>query len=331
MSVLSFSSQDIKNDILSHCGELTDGTSDYDTSGDGRVLRFMNKAYLAILASSDEFDMDLGEPWQWAMNQTPATIILQPKQTGSITATNGSSTITFSTAPSINLKGRDITFAGSPEWYKISAHTGTSTTATLDSVFTDPTGSYAFTAVQLEYNLLPNANGILRLVAPFVCYRFQDFQGDNENKIYFMDKKIMERDYPKHRIEEGVPTFCTIIYHNPSTGAVTVRFNKYAIDQTRVEYDYIGIPDALQDLSTDNCIIPFTFKDSLTYAATYMLLIDKSDDRAEKYLALTQAKLKAMRQAENKQKVDTAKNRGRLIPRGDGYWMSKRYVVQEVT
>lgn len=330
MGALTVSTQDLKKKVLRHCGEVDDGTSVYDQNG--QVLEYLNKAYLAVISGGNEFDFELSKPWSWAVKKDPSVVILQPAyQTGTVSLTQGSKSITFSVAPTASLTGYLLQVSDRPDYMRIAGHAAGSTSATLDANYADATLSgAAFKAIVIDYKLAPTGNGIMRLTQSMTVYRSQDLQGDEEQRIYFMDEQEMAKEWTVRRIMTGPPTFFSI-QSKDSAGAYYVRFNKVAAELTRVEYKYIEIPEALVDSTTSIPIIPVEHRDCLALAAAHYLLLDKNDSRSEKFMQLTQQKLKAMQKAEEKQKTQTSKLRGKLMPRLDIWQRSKRYVSQETS
>lgn len=323
----------IKKNVLRNAGEVDDGTSFYDTSG--QVLDQINRAYVAILSGGNEFDVELSKPWTWAVEPSPGIFVMKPQVDTTIGVVNGSNQISFVTAPTISLKGYWFSIAGRPEFFRVTQHLANQVSATIDSVYTDTTASsVGATFILIDYTLSP-PNGILRLVHPFVIHKAQYPLNDFEDKVYYGDQQEMTKDYPLRMIRARVPTMFCITNHDPVTGAVSIRFNSYMEQTTRVEYEYIKVPDLLTDGmngTIDSPVrMPIAYRDALEYAATYFLCLDKNDNRAQQYLGLTTAKLKAMLKHEEKQKTQTSNLRGRLIPRGDQFWRDRKYVVQEVT
>lgn len=333
MSAYTISTTDIKQAVLKKCGEVTDGTSPYEV--DGRVLDYIQKANLKVLAGGNEIFPELSKPWPWAIASSPLVLTLQPPfQSGTVAATANSTTITFSQTPTdyfgnnVSLAGWWVKLSDRPDWFKIVTHTSGTTTATIDNAYSDTTiAASAFLCVQLEYTLT-STNGILRLVSPFVVYRAQDQRGDQESKIYMDDESSLLRDYPMPRIEQGTPTrFC--VTNKTSSGAFTVRFNKYVEYPTRVEVRRVDIPDLLVDSSSNFPLVPVDSRDILVYTAAYLLCVDKNDDRQKTYLELAKLQFVALQKAAEKEKTLSGKNRGKITPRQDNVWRGKRYITQE--
>lgn len=330
MAGINASTSDLKKSVLDHCGETTNGNSFYDQNG--KVLEYLNKAHVAILSGGNEFDFELSKPWSWAVVKDPSVIILQPPFiTGTINVTNGSNQVTFNPAPAISLRNYKLQIADRPDFMRIQNHIANQTNATIDAPYADDTGvNFGFQAILIDYELEGCVNGILRLTQAMTTYQPQDLLGDEEESIYFMDEKVMNTDYPMRRITQGTPNFFCIT-HKDKNNEYHVRFNKIPQRQIRVEYKFIPIPDALTDSNSSYPIIPVEHRDCLDFAASYFLCLDKNDDRAMMYLQLTQQKLKAMLKSEEKQKTQTSKMRGKLLPRGDLYQRGKRFVTQETS
>lgn len=108
-----------------------------DTTTIARIKRDINIAYEDVIARHN---------WWW--NRSLTTLQLPAKQnTGTIAVTADSTSITFSSAPSISLANYRIKFAADSEVYSISAHTAGATSATLNVAYigdTDP--AVTFTA-----------------------------------------------------------------------------------------------------------------------------------------------------------------------------------------
>lgn len=78
--------------------------------------------------------------WNWLEFKEDVTTY-EKYETGTVTVTEDSTTITFSSAPSISLTGYYIKLAGYPDIIKISAHTASVATATLANAWCLASGS----------------------------------------------------------------------------------------------------------------------------------------------------------------------------------------------
>ena len=282
---------DIVDAVLNRCGELTDGTSTYDS--DGTVIRHVNSVYRAVLAGGSEFGLDAGEPWIWAQASAPQLLTLKaPYDTGTISLTQNSTSGTFSSAPSSSLAGWYIRLDAGKDWYQISAHTGASTSFTLDQAFIETTASGSFRAVKTDYQL---STAVTRLVAPVIVYRDNIRVGGSPERgqIFEIDANTMLRRYPRMLIEESVPDKYAVIGQS-NADVLTLRFNSYPAEDMRAEVPYIAVASDLTDSSGSTPLIPYGFREILVHGASYFLMLDKSDNRADTEYQLAKAKLQAL-------------------------------------
>lgn len=333
MAVYQYNTSDIKKAVLRACGEVDDGTSFYEVNG--QVMNLINRAYLAILSGGNEFDVELSKPWVWAKEPKPGVFLVKPAiDPGLVSVTTGSNKVTFTTAPATSVKDYWIKISDRDEWFRVLAHSAGALQATIDVAYPLSGGTFSAQLILIDYTLSP-ANGILRLVHPFVLYKYQDRLGDNEDKLYFMDQAEMLKEYPLRLIDNRIPTHFCLTYQSPA-GAMSIRINSYPTDPLKVEYEYIKVPDLLTDGTNGTLdsipILPIEHRDCLAFAAQYFLCTEKNDSRAQAYLQQTQSKLKAMQKAEEKQKTQiSGMDRGRTIPRMDTWWRLKRRQSQQTS
>lgn len=252
MSSYNRSTRDIKLGVLKKCGEMIDGSSQYERNG--TILDYIQKANLRVLAGGNEFVRELSKPWPWALEPNPVVITLLPAITNvAATVTAQGTAVTLSVAPkdwnsqNVSVAGWWIQLNGYPEWFKISAHIAGQTTATLDSAWSDASaGPVSATIVKLEYDLQdPAGNGIMRLAQQMKVYRNQNLLGDQEFGVYYADEGPMLKEFPMALLNQNVPTRFAIVQKTQSK--VTVRFNSYPSSPTRVEVRYVKYPDPLTD------------------------------------------------------------------------------------
>lgn len=151
---------DLKKDVLYKCGELTDGTSSYDAN----ASIYLNNLHRSILSGGNEFEVDLSEPWAWAISKRPIVFtLLPPINSGSCTATLGSTAVVFSVAPidafgnSISVKGWHLKLDNLDEYYIIQAHDAGSTNAAIDVPYTTTTISTTFNLYKFDYDLVDDS------------------------------------------------------------------------------------------------------------------------------------------------------------------------------
>jgi hypothetical protein len=297
---------DIVNSALSKAGELTDGTSEFQTIAYG----YLNEWHRGILAGSTELDIDCGDPWIWARKTSPGIVVLEPKVelTGGVVL--GSTALTLSAIYATSLAGWHVKLGSDVEMYRVATHVAGSAAVVLDGAYIKTTGTYTATFLKLEYTL---AADILRLCAPMRSFTQSTTQDASFYSVEGIDVNSFDRDYPLAVVKEGAPTrFCEV--YESTLGVVRIRFNKYPSIRSRLEYDYIENPADLT--STSVPVIPIEHRRVLAYAVAYQLLHDKNDDRKDEYRELTAAALKALVMANRRTKSSTGQSQyGRVIPR----------------
>lgn len=174
----------------------------------------------------------------------------------------------------------------------------------------DLTGSLSYQA--------PNVlNAIQRLIAPITIYKNTEListSAEESGKIFGLDYNSMIMHYPLTQLLQGIPErFCEV--ENRDNGIKKIRFDKYVQLDTRAEIDFIPVDRDLKDNAASIPKVPISFREYLVYGATYKLLVDKSDNKAETFLQLAKAKLQALINHERSGVELTNKNFGKIIPR----------------
>lgn len=147
---------DYLDSILLLAGETTNGNSAFET----RALHYLNQIHTAIISGGTEFNTNVNELWNWALEDTPILLELQPKyEEGTIALTEGSVTGAFSSAPTFSLKGYHFRLKDnvSKEVYKIESHVAGNTAFTINSLYPGTTeAGVTYTAFKLDYELIPD-------------------------------------------------------------------------------------------------------------------------------------------------------------------------------
>lgn len=247
----------LKRSALFRAGELTDGTSPYDS----KALEYMNQIYRAVLSGGNEFDLEFGIVWSWARARQPATLVLQPKVTGFVDVTNGSSAISFFTPDpgnpgqwlplpiSPSMRGQWFKVVGRTEVFRVSAHTSGDDFASIDALYTEDTGAkLPFEIYIVEYDLPVQ---IERLTAPMVVSRQQNFEAPEDGLIYQVDPVNMDQNFPMKFLSEDVPQQFAQVSRD-EFGNIRVRFSSSVGIQTRVAFDYIPLYSPLYEAILEN-------------------------------------------------------------------------------
>lgn len=287
-------SADLVNDVLFRAGEPTDGTSDFENA----ALQYVNRAYQAIWLGGSELSPEINENWWWLL--TEASFKMNPKiTTGTVSVTNNSATITFSSAPAASVAGYHFLVTGVTETYKISAHTGGSATATIDLAYVGTTNASAsYTLLQVDYNL---ASDVLRLANP-MRLTTANLAGSaysrpgRKYQVLGLTNRQLEETSPLAEVSEAVPRFFAQMDED------TVRFNSYPASAIRVDYLYLRRPADLTDSTTEEPAIPRQYRRLIADAALMFLFIDKNDDRTALMVQVVQQGIRAMA-AENHAKL----------------------------
>jgi hypothetical protein len=152
--------------------------------------------------------------------------------------------------------------------------------------------------------------GIARLIEPMKINKLQ------HGLVCGLDSQSFARENSLNYISEAYPTqFAKVTEKN--NGTITVRFNAYPIDKTRVEVEYVPVPRDLKDSSASIPILPRKDVEVLEDAATFFIMLLKSDDRMNIFSQLVQGKLNAMISSHRGSLLRSGENFAQMIPRVD--------------
>lgn len=310
----SYTGADILKGTLQKAGELADGSSSYIELG----LKFINNIYYDLLSASSMFDVDIGDPFPWARSSTPLSILLKaPYETGTVSLTNGSTSGTFSSAPSAALGSfvnRFIKMDQDPEFYRIVSHTAGATAFTLDLAFVGETGAaLTFKAHKLIYDLGSN---ILRLCEPMRVYQDQGFDADEDLLVTGIEANTLRADWPLARLTQAVPSRFATIYQSDTE--YLVQFNSSVSADTKLDCDYVPIPTDIINSESSIPVIPRERRKILEFGGAHLLCVEKGmGEKATYYLGAAKAELNALMRSKNKTMRNVSRSRGRLIARAD--------------
>jgi len=314
-------SEQIISQALHFAGESQDLlTAQYPSEFRVDALTYLNRMQLAILSGSNEFNVEMGEPFPWALEPNPLSIKLETSITLLANVTEGSTTITFPSAPPINLLGRYIRFDGGSDFYRITAHTGVTTTATIDFGYIGQTDSgVSGNFYKLDYSLGSNIvrlSGAMRITALAIPNQFQ--------QAFITNMDSINRQFPLTYMQSRMPDAFAIKTINNATNEYTIRINSNPNIEARADIDYIKIPTALTDSSGSAPLCPLIHRMVLVYGVAYYILKDKNDDQANDYFAKTQIGLQAMVKEAKAQRSASNFDRARVVPRREQKSNTKR-------
>lgn len=154
---------------------------DYTDSSQGPLIkRWINTAIKYIYSQA---------PWEFLRASTPLVVqTVADITTGTVATTAGSTTITFSSAPTVSVAGRYIQTSSSLDWYNITAHTASSTSATIEIAAITTASAATYTVRKFYYSTSSNVDRILQInnsIAPFHL--------KERSKEYFDSKYIYQQ------------------------------------------------------------------------------------------------------------------------------------------
>lgn len=133
----------------------TDTTTDANATMQDKLKAWVNARYKVLAAK---------QSWNWLIKDFIIQTVVDIT-TGTVTATNNSTTITFTSGPTASVAGYFIRFDSvSKDWYEIATHSAASTSATLTVPFLGSTASgLSYTLRKTYYTLPSDAGKILDL------------------------------------------------------------------------------------------------------------------------------------------------------------------------
>lgn len=270
-----------------------------DTESINRIKRNINAAYLNEIAPAKR--------WPW-LNTSTDISIAPYYSTGTATVTADSVTVTLTDAPAASRTGYWFSVDGQRERYKISSHTGASTTVTLQAAYAGETSTTATFKIWTDSYTLPSTCREVievtqdQLTEPLDAYGLQEFR-----RIVNVDPKC-----------EGLPE-CTFTDFDADD---ELRILKYypavSADRCTLHVDYVQTATAL-DATSDEPLIPRHDRIVLVYAA-----LDSSwaRERNPEAAARNEGKY-ARKMAQMMGRKEDAMDKPRLVP-SRNYLATKR-------
>lgn len=156
-------------------------------------------------------------------------------------------------------------------------------------------------------------NGVSRLVEPFRVFA----RGTACREITSTDLVSLNHAYPfGYYSGEGTPTEFARV-HESYDGTVTVRFNCFPRERTKVLVDWVPVPIDLQDHDGSVPVVPRKEIDVLIHAAAAFIAFDKEDDKLADFMKLTEAQILAMEKKQRAEDFRTGENYGQIVTRQD--------------
>lgn len=173
------------------------------TSNATLLKRWINKSQQKIL-----------RVFEWPFNLAQSPLVVQTVldyTTGTVATIAGSTTITFSVAPTLSKTGQYIQTSDSKDWYKITTHTASSATATIEIGAITTNAAATFTVRKLYYSTDATVDRIIQVNQSILPYQlietspeyFQSFNpgflASGTPRIY-MPAGLDSSGYPQFRL-----------------------------------------------------------------------------------------------------------------------------------
>jgi len=169
----------------------------------------------------------------------------------------------------------------------------------------DYTGAQSYTSTYIP-------NSVARLIEPFKLFvtdRATPF-------IYSTDPIKMQEDYPIAFTIEKIPDRFVRLNETPD-GKVTVRFNSYPRNRTKVMIDWVPQPVDIQDNRASFPMVPRGDIDSLIHGACAFIAWDKEDSKFQGFIDMAKSQLESMKKKNHAQLFRTGASFGQIQPRLD--------------
>ena len=251
--------------------QLTDGTTV------ARIKRDVNMIYLNHVIPFKP------RAWWWLSTEED-TQTYEKITTGTISCTDDSTTVTFSSAPASSVAGYFLKVSGFEEVIEISAHTAASSTATLRSQWRRGTISgYTFTLWKDKVALSSGVKEVLQVTHDKMSEPLKMV-----NPTTFAELRQRQPDY------SGYPRYCTVGDFDGS-GNRTMRFFP-AVDSTAHTLHVQGVAHATElSANADVPLLPLEDRIVLFYGACSRAWArDRNESESQRNWQLFQQKLAAM-------------------------------------
>lgn len=220
----------------------TDTTADANATMQNKLKEWVNTRYRYICGKKS---------WNWLIKdsiiQTTTEIT-----TGTVEATNASTTITFSSGPTPSVANWFIQFSSSDDWYQISSHTATQTGATLANAYLGTTSSTLTYTLRKVYYTLPSDMGKLLNIR----------QTRDDIKLHYIPIRKFDR-LQADRTAKGEPEYYSFVGQDSSN---LYRLEFYPVPNVAMNLN-VRYYQVVAELSADGDIplIPTQFHDVLVW------------------------------------------------------------------
>lgn len=281
------------SDLLTYLqDELNDKGA--NATAQAKYLDALDRAHKIIVSGGGELNVsDNGQfverPYifSWALEADPIIVNTIPViTTGTLAVTNDSTSITFSSAPANSVAGYHIKIQGKDATYKIAAHTGGNTGATLDGAYIDDTdGTASYSLFKLDYDFAPSSGNLMIPADKIRVANRRDW-------ISLVGRDELEDKFPLTEVYKREPVLAGLIQQTAS--GLNLRLSHYNDSIDRLELYYVKVPTTLTTGGVDP-ILPAHHRIVIPHLAAFYLLRRKDDDRAGTHLETARRLFRAMK------------------------------------
>lgn len=244
MATLTYS--DLQTRIANHLRLPTSNTTEMT-----KIQAIANEVYR---------DIGLRNPNWWWLRKHAVINTVADVTTGTLAATNGSTTITFSTGPTDSAAGKVVLVTGnvldSGAIYRISTHTAGATTATLDAAYTGTTvTASAYAVYQDRYNLATDTKDVREIRRYGLVSPLRRVGPEEMGEVKALDTSV------------GKPLVWTVLDFSTTGDPTTARqliVHPYPDDTYRLDLDYTQSLNT-EVSSTTRFLIPDDYSQVLIY------------------------------------------------------------------
>lgn len=188
----------LQQDLAGQCG------LDQTDSNDATLLkRWINKGQQKILRA-----------FEWPFNRASTPLVVQTVTdytTGTVATVSGSTTVTFSATIAASKTGQYLQTSSSNDWYKITAHTAGTATATLEIGATTAATAATYTIRKFFYSTDSTVSQIIQINQSILPYQLSEsspeyFQSFNPGFLssgsprIYMPAGVDSNGYPQFRL-----------------------------------------------------------------------------------------------------------------------------------
>jgi len=192
------------------------GLPDDDSEYLDKIKSWINESYHAVSSL---------ETWPWLV-ENGAIQTVEEITTGTISVTEDSTTITFSSAPTPSVAGWRIKFGSSNDWYNISTHTAAAVGAVLANNYLEATNGTQTYTLRKVYYALPS--DFEKLISAR--------QAITRTKLKPVDLRLFDANIPDPRITR-TPAFYMIVGQD-SSQLYQMAFHPVPDDEMNIDIRY---------------------------------------------------------------------------------------------